>query len=84
MKIYLIYNWSHLLCLLQGAKVIAGPQSKFFIPQKMYLSEGCSLRGQITYPKKTEGPDPNEDEFILLLLTDLGNKGPSFGPYYNW
>ena len=59
---------------MQGAKVIAGPQSKFFIPQKMYLSEGCSLRGQITYPKKTEGPDPNEDEFILLLLTDLGNR----------
>jgi ABC-type uncharacterized transport system fused permease/ATPase subunit len=52
--------------------VTAGTQSKFFIPQKMFLSEGCSLRGQVTYPRTKEGLNPNEDDFILQILTDLG------------
>ncbi len=39
----------------------------------MFLSEGCSLRGQVIFPKtKSEENSTNEDEFILQLLTDLG------------
>ena len=38
----------------------------------MFLSEGSSLRGQITYPKINHCFGPNDDEFILQVLTDLG------------
>jgi len=50
---------------------------KTFDSQKMFLSEGCSLRRQITFPKASSlrsAQEKNEEnEMIIGFLKELGN-----------